>query len=262
MARDSLQTNLTCTVYGLHRSDDPRIRYIGQTFYSLGNRLKRHLAEARNGNQTFRSQWIRKAWLQGASIVAVPLCVDAEWNTTERELIAEYRRRGCALLNCTDGGQGAAPGVSKSLETRLRMSRASKAKWADPAMRQKMLDGSRAFHADDSYRAKVSVVQKDIWAKPETRKKLLAAIKPTHSSSSRNANLSAAAKKQNACPKMRKRNAEANRRFRQDPAVREAIAERTRKQWANPETRELMCRRLREAGKKRSARKKSPADPS
>lgn len=99
----------TVTVYGLKRTDDPTIRYIGQTHQVLRERLKRHLFDARNPeNRYHRVEWIRQALRDGVKIEIVPLVKNAIWDKTEMEVISEYRTKGIELTNSTKGGQGRA----------------------------------------------------------------------------------------------------------------------------------------------------------
>ncbi|PWJ81498.1 hypothetical protein C7441_11030 [Pseudaminobacter salicylatoxidans] len=98
----------TCAIYGLRRSDNSEIRYIGQTMGAVEFRLSQHYSQATNGRKSPLSGWIRKAFADGVSVEAVILESEATWNVAERNWISKFRIDGARLLNLTDGGQGSA----------------------------------------------------------------------------------------------------------------------------------------------------------
>lgn len=98
-----------CTVYGLMRSDERTIRYIGQTTRSLSQRLSHHLCTAKDSsNQFHKANWIRKALAEGVEIKIVALVENAKLNETEKQVISQYKKTGIDLVNSNDGGKGAA----------------------------------------------------------------------------------------------------------------------------------------------------------
>lgn len=109
-----------CVVYGLMRSDEKIIRYIGQTTRQLSQRLAHHLCTAKDSsNQFHKANWIRKALAEGVELQIVPLVKNAKLNETEKQVISEYKKRGFDLVNSNDGGSGAA-GWSLSPEFKER----------------------------------------------------------------------------------------------------------------------------------------------
>lgn len=117
----------TFNVYGIYDTRDPeRIRYVGKTTGTLRVRLSNHWTYSRKEGKLTRIQ----GWLRSRS--ATPNLVgirvlrtvgsDEELNRVEVETIAEYRARGEADLNHTDGGEGMR-GVVRTPESREALSR-------------------------------------------------------------------------------------------------------------------------------------------
>jgi hypothetical protein len=96
------------TIYGLAHPLTKRIRYIGKTT-SVPSRRNNHLYKARSGrNKTRVGDWIRGLLVRGLQPVVIVLCVGTiDWQKMERAWIKRLRRRGCRLLNSSDGGNGA-----------------------------------------------------------------------------------------------------------------------------------------------------------
>lgn len=134
--------SIECTVYGLSRSDEPGVRYVGQTKCSIASRLAGHVRRASSGARGRRSAWIRKALREGAFIEIFPLQLRARWNIDEERWIAAFRCAGIPLLNIADGGGHF--GHSASSATRARISSASKKLWSDEKYRAKQLERSKA----------------------------------------------------------------------------------------------------------------------
>lgn len=243
--------NLTCVIYGLRRSGTTEIRYIGQTAYDLSNRLKRHFAEARAGNETPRSRWIRKAWSDGTVIEIITIERDAPWNEAEKRWIAQYRAAGADLLNLTDGGQGAQPGAKKSAETRARMSKVQRKHWADEAFRDKTVAGIRAERQSEQGRSRLSNQALRTWADEEIRARRTASISATYGDPQRSEKLRQHINRQRACPEMRERMRSASTAAARTPEARASAAEKTKLQWADPEIRAEMCRKLGEGARRR-----------
>jgi hypothetical protein len=57
------------------------------------------------------------------------------------------------------------------------MSEATKARWADPAAREKMIAEMRASLADPVLRQKMASASKERWADPSMREKIIAGMK-------------------------------------------------------------------------------------
>lgn len=109
----------TCVVYGLCRSDNPNIRYVGQTFRPPEQRLAQHVRLAAKGRKSPLSSWIRKAHRESADVACIILDANARWNLSERVWIAKLRGEGSDLLNLTDGGQGSARVGARNTQAKL-----------------------------------------------------------------------------------------------------------------------------------------------
>jgi len=96
-------------IYTLASSLTPDvIRWVGLTGTSPARRFEWHLRNARDGEDSVKSRWIRKVTEEGGEIVLKTL--DAELTSLQaqrREIfyISEYRQRGYPLLNKTYGGE-------------------------------------------------------------------------------------------------------------------------------------------------------------
>lgn len=116
-------------------------RYIGVTSVLPEQRLKRHLAEARNSRKSnHRLHWLR-------ALEAPPDIEVIEWvlpmHRVEREKywIALFRDYGHKLVNGTDGGEGTL-GIVRSFETRAKLSAAMSAARTG----KKLQNSSSDFH--------------------------------------------------------------------------------------------------------------------
>jgi hypothetical protein len=97
---------MKCIVYGLYSTREPdELRYIGQTTQPTAHRLSQHRHYAKN-KQTAVHKWFLREEQAGYAVELRVLRDDAEFNVTEKELIAEHRSSGARLLNLTDGGEG------------------------------------------------------------------------------------------------------------------------------------------------------------
>ena len=125
-------------VYGLFDSRQPLelgyCRYVGRTVQKLNERLSVHLRDAKKGNQTHRSYWIRSVINEGGTVViwcleahenGDKLVLNDDLNTRERAWITSGREQGWNLTNHTDGGDGCL-GLVHSAETRSKISEAKK----------------------------------------------------------------------------------------------------------------------------------------
>lgn len=125
-------------VYGLVASDRPsEVRYVGQTIFPAERRLRRHVEASHSvGGPKFPvNRWISKVEARGASVQAIVLVENADWNLSEIATIRRLRADGAALLNCTDGGDG---GLNPTAETRAKMSLAGRGRRKTDEHRQKI----------------------------------------------------------------------------------------------------------------------------
>lgn len=100
----------TAFIYGLRCPLTGLIRYIGKSI-NPRKRLSRHLHDSRN-RKGHRENWLLYLSKQGLKptleiIAKVP---ELEWEFWERSYIRLYRCLGFALVNGTDGGEGAERG--------------------------------------------------------------------------------------------------------------------------------------------------------
>ncbi len=85
-------------------------RYVGKTVRYLHERHKAHIASARKPRLPVH-RWIAKRVAAGDRLVIRLIEYvqpGDDWAARERHWIADYRARGHALLNLTDGGEGLA----------------------------------------------------------------------------------------------------------------------------------------------------------
>jgi hypothetical protein len=132
---------------------DPRtaeVRYVGQTIYTLKNRLWRHLREATTDESRHKDRWLRKLFAAGYKPIIWLLETTPDLNEREQFWIAHYRQAGCKLTNLTDGGMGVS-GYKWSEETRSKQ----QALWTPErreAVRLRMLGTKH----DESSKSKIS----------------------------------------------------------------------------------------------------------
>lgn len=95
--------------YKIYTLNDPKtniIRYVGQTCYSLEDRLKRHL---RAKDKSHRTNWIKSLKnlnLKPNIILIEENLTKEECNLLEKYYIKTFRELGVNLVNMTDGGEG------------------------------------------------------------------------------------------------------------------------------------------------------------
>jgi hypothetical protein len=92
-------------IYALR--DGHWIRYVGKTKHPLEKRLSGHLVDARNGNKTYKCNWIRSMLLRG-QIPRITLLEEVDGDGCKDEIawIKFFRDGGVDLVNGTDGGEG------------------------------------------------------------------------------------------------------------------------------------------------------------
>lgn len=101
-------------------------RYVGQTSYSLRDRLFRHQAYARTGSRPL-DVWLRSC----ADVTIVPLeAVTGQTaaDEAERRWIRQMREGNVPLLNIADGGRRAKAGWHQSDEAKRRIGEARRGK--------------------------------------------------------------------------------------------------------------------------------------
>lgn len=80
-------------------------RYIGKTKQTLRNRFLSHIREARRGETSGKSKWIRSMIARGLQPrIDLIEMAEGEGDSEERKWIADIRARGIHLFNFQDGG--------------------------------------------------------------------------------------------------------------------------------------------------------------
>jgi len=155
-------------IYALIDPFELAIRYIGQSIRPK-ERLQNHCVEQ---SRTWRTNWIRSVVRRGRRPIltildVVPAGVD--WRPIEREWIATAKRVGCALTNCTEGGDGV-PGLPPEIRARLRLvwlGRKHK-----PETMAKLGSGMRGRHHSPEHRERMSRIMKGRTFTEEWRRKI------------------------------------------------------------------------------------------
>jgi hypothetical protein len=221
-------------VYVIFRPDG-RPCYVGK---GKGGRWEVHFRNARNKHL---SNIISKA---GGNVPVVKVrehLTNEEAIATEIAWIAALGRKkdGGPLVNLTDGGEGTT-GLFVSLETRARMSEASKAMWQDPNYKARISEATKAQWESPEARARLSEARKAQWESPETRARMSEAAKAALANPEVRARMSEAAKARLASPETRARMSEAAKAQWESPQARARKAEAAKAQWESPEARARM----------------------
>lgn len=84
------------------------VRYVGKTTrMSLGERLRKHLSDARKGIKNHRCNWLRSLVERGVTPTIKQIaCVPGDGCKEEIEWIKFYKDSGAKLVNGTNGGEG------------------------------------------------------------------------------------------------------------------------------------------------------------
>lgn len=109
-------------IYGLYDPRSDKLRYIGKT-NDFELRLWQHINDAKNGQRTHKSSWIRSL-LKINLIPAIKLLGYStinSWKEDEKAWIEKAKKEGTDLTNLTDGGDGLI-GYNHSEETKRKIS--------------------------------------------------------------------------------------------------------------------------------------------
>lgn len=102
-------------IYGLHSSENDKIKYVGMTKQVLAKRLRAHIYDSTHpltssSYGSYKSRWIRKVIESGYDIKIIELEIvedDKDCDEKEKKWISHFGRRN--LTNGTDGGRDAFP---------------------------------------------------------------------------------------------------------------------------------------------------------
>ena len=162
-------------VYVLHLASSPEdIRYVGISKHDdATKRLKEHLWNAKIGKPYHVYNWIRKAIENDEQVVATTISSNLTWEqaaSAEMDLIKKYRL-GADLANMTLGGEGS-PGVVRSEDYRLRLSKSHKGKvFSEEHKKNLAAVWTGRSHSEES-KKKISESQKGRTFSEETRRKM------------------------------------------------------------------------------------------
>lgn len=238
--------NWPCTVYGL-REPGGYVRYVGQTRWTLSNRLKRHLGDIPKGIDDRRTRWIKEVLDRGGTIEIFPIEMDAVWHEAEIRWIAHYRQVYPDLLNVYDGGAGFKPGVPRSEETKQRMAEAAKRKWEEPGYRERSVAAMKeAANTSESLKLRSDIV-KASWQRESVRNARVEAIKSATASEEFRGKMRKYAIEQMADPALREHLRQVSSERTRTPAARSMAAEHARNGWNDPVKRAMRIENSRKA---------------
>lgn len=104
-------------IYGLIDPRTDRVRYIGKSIRPM-ERLANHCNEQ---SRTWRTNWLRQLSAKGlrpSLVILQELPSGADWQTVERQWIADGKTLGWPLTNCTSGGDGV-PDLPQDVRDRM-----------------------------------------------------------------------------------------------------------------------------------------------
>jgi len=129
--------------------------YVGKTCKPLKKRLQEHIQEAMRGVKNHRCNGIRAMLRRGVSPI-IDLITEVEGDGCKAEIayIKWLRSKGIDLWNGTDGGDGII-GYVFSLETRLKMSLASKGKKKSLEHRRRISSGLKGKKKSETHKQKM-----------------------------------------------------------------------------------------------------------
>lgn len=102
-------------IYGLYSTKDGIIRYVGETTYSLEQRLAQHKCDSlTRKNKTHKCNWIRSVYKEGyeIKILQIDTATDENWEESEIFWINEYKEKN-KLTNELPGGNSGGPGAKR-----------------------------------------------------------------------------------------------------------------------------------------------------
>lgn len=147
-------------------------RYIGKSIRPR----ERLMNQCNERSPTYRCHWIQSVISKGSrpiQEILETLPDDADWQERERFWIAEARRRGWPLTNCTDGGDGV---LNISGESAERMKRTWIGRKHTSESRKKMSAANMGRLHSDEWKTMMREKMKTRYFSPQHRERLSRAI--------------------------------------------------------------------------------------
>ena len=176
------------SIYALCCKDSPKsYRYIGKTkFNEPKQRLAKHVVNAQRGEKYPVYDWMRKYEGQVIAVCIETNIPDQDIDKREMYYIAKFKSEGHKLLNLTDGGGGivnpsqatrekmakSATGKTQSIETRVKISIASKGRVMSEKTRKKISESNKGKKRSPEAKAKISAAGKGRVIPIEVREKV------------------------------------------------------------------------------------------
>ena len=154
----------------------------GKTYVGQRKSSKEWYEDKYMGSGTLLKKAKQKYGIENFEKFLIQHCYSKEeTNKAERSWIAEYRSRGKAEYNISDGGDGSA-GFHHTEETKRRLSEAKKGKPKSDETRRKLSESHKGKQASEETKRKLSEVHKGNHPSEETRQKMSEAQKGKHKS--------------------------------------------------------------------------------
>lgn len=239
-------------IYSLIDPRNHRVRYVGKT-NDVRLRLRKHIELAlRSQRRNHRFNWIRSLVDAGQlPTLAIIESGEGAWQAAEKHWIAFYRMAGCALVNATDGGDGA---ENPSAETRARMSASHKGHIHTAEQSAKIGAAHRALWKNPEYRVKMSAIHKGRVRSAETCARISAALKGRHFSPERCAVMSAARKGHVPSAETRAKLSAAQKARWVSPEARTKLGAAVKTALSSPEVRAKLSTTIKAAWARRRAK--------
>ena len=167
------------SVYELWVAGESSPFYVGK---GLNGRPYAHINLAKNGDMSFKSKKIRKAWKMNFPIIIKHVFrtdIEQEAFNEEIRLINYYGRRDKntgVLVNFTDGGEGTS-GHIKTKETCRKLSKLNRGRVFTEEHRKNLSDAHKGKTLPEEQRRKIGEASKGHVKSEETRRKLSEALK-------------------------------------------------------------------------------------
>lgn len=246
--------NKAWIIYGLCEPETLEVRYVGFTSQGQKKRMKEHNKDVRDGERSYKANWMRSLWAKGLkpAMTVLEEGFGPGWQECEAKWIAHYRSLNDRLTNFSDGGDGC-PGVQHTEETKAKMSVAAKASWIGRDDRRAITsESSKRQWEDPDRRIKHSELMSGLYSDQEWKTFWLEKMREAKNTEEARANISnAVTESYNTKPELRKTRSEWAKKQWEDPEYvakvmaglssqkhRESTSAVQKRLWSNPEYRE------------------------